>query len=168
LPGSASVLANGCTLRGAGSLSGLADSFRFLYQAGSGDCGIRAQFTSVQSTGPNDCIGVMVRETLSPGSEYALLGMAPDGTFRFQCRTNTGNGTVSVAGGHGVAPNAWALLQRFGNTFYGFSSVDGTNWFYVSSATFGMATNINFGFAVASGTTNALNTSTFTNLIVQP
>ena len=62
----------------------------------------------------------------------------------------------------------WARLARAGNSLYSYQSTTGTNWTLVTSNSITMATNIYFGLAVASGNTNTLNTSTFTNLTVVP
>jgi hypothetical protein len=168
LAGSTKASSTAFTVTGAGNLSGLADNFRFVYQPGSISSSIQAQFSSVQNTGPNACIGVMIRETLTAGSEYALMGIAPDGTFRFQSRSSTGGITSTTTGSASPAPNAWGLVMRSGTSFYGFTSVDGVNWTFLDSATFTMANNAYIGLAVASGSTSVLNTSVFTNLTVQP
>jgi hypothetical protein len=57
---------------------------------------------------------------------------------------------------------------RSGNGLAGYSSTDGTNWSSVSSRNISMATNAYIGLVVASGSTNNLSTSTFTNLTVVP
>jgi len=53
-------------------------------------------------------------------------------------------------------------------TFYGYKSANRTNWTLVNSRSITMATNIYVGLAVASGTSNVLNSATFTNLTVIP
>jgi hypothetical protein len=155
------------TVKGAGNLSGSADNFRFVYQTLSGDGEIRARISSVGNTGANGRVGVMIRETLATGSEYAFMGLSPDGTFRWQRRNSTGGSTSTTSSSGGTPPNAWVRLVRNGNTLTGYKSADGTNWTKVSSRNISMAANIQVGFAVASGTT-ALNTSTFSSTTVVP
>ena len=58
--------------------------------------------------------------------------------------------------------------MRTNGTFYGYRSADGTNWTLVNSRSITMATNIYVGLAVASGSSNVLNTATFTNVTVVP
>ena len=58
--------------------------------------------------------------------------------------------------------------MRTGNTIYGYNSTDGTNWTEADFLNFMMATNIYVGLAVASGTSNVLNSATFTNVTVIP
>jgi regulation of enolase protein 1 (concanavalin A-like superfamily) len=110
----------------------------------------------------------MIRETLAPGSRYAFMGISPGGTFRSQSRSGTSGSTASTVSSAGVPPNAWARLVRTGNSLYSYQSTTGTNWTLVTSNSITMATNLYFGLAVASGNTNTLNTSTFTNLTVVP
>jgi hypothetical protein len=166
--GSAGISGGLYTVAGAGKISGSADGFRFLYQTMSGNGEIRACVSSVQNTGTGGCMGLMARESLTGGSEYALMGISPDGTFRWQRRSKTGGSTSSTTSGVGTPPNAWARLVRTNGIFYGYKSIDGTNWTQVSSRSINMATNIYVGLAVASGTSNVLNSSTFTNVTVVP
>jgi hypothetical protein len=155
-------------VQGAGNISGSADNFRFLYQGLSGDGEIRAQISSMQSAGNGGVLGMMIRESLTSGSCYALLGISPSGTFRWQRRTNTNGGSGLTKSGSGTPPNVWTRLVRGGNTIYGYKSTDGVNWILVNSATITMAANIYVGLAVASGSTSSLSTGVFNNVTVVP
>jgi len=166
--GSASVNAGVYTVAGAGAFGGTIDSLRFLYQSLSGDGEIRARLNSVQNTSASAQAGVIIRETLAPGSRYASVGLSPDGTIRTGNRSSTSGAASSVAAGTGTLPNVWARLVRSGNTFSSFSSSDGATWVPLSSISISMATNIYFGFAVISGQTNVLNTSSFSSTTVVP
>ena len=168
LAGSAYLSGSLWSVSGAGTLSGTADAFRFLYQPMSADGEIRAQLSAVPNTSTNARVGVMIRETLTPGSRYAFIGISPGGTFRAQRRTSTSSSTASTVSSACAPPNVWVRLVRTGKTLYSYRSTDGTNWTLVSSNKITMATNIYFGLAVASGNTNTLNTSTFTNVTVVP
>jgi hypothetical protein len=156
------------TVKGAGNISGTADNFRFVYQALSGDGEIKVRLNSVEDTGTRGRIGVIIRESLTSGSEYAFMGISPDGTFRWQRRSKTGGWTSSTTSFIGTPPNVWTRLVRTGNTLYGYGSTDGTNWTQVNSRSMTMATDIYVGLAVASGSSNTLNTATFTNITVVP
>jgi hypothetical protein len=155
-------------VRGAGNISGNADNFRFVYQPLSGDGEIKVRINSMENTGANGRIGVVIRESLSKGSKYAFIGTSPDGNFRWQYRNSTGGKTASTLSSSGAPPNIWTRLARAGNTLAGYKSIDGTNWSLVSSRNLSMATNIYVGLAVASGSSNTLNTATFTNVFVVP
>lgn len=156
------------TVKGAGTISSAADNFRFVYQSLSRDGEITVQLNSAENTGANGRIGVIIRESLTSGSEYAFMGVSPDGQFRFQLRTKTGGPTSSTTSTTGMPPNVWVRLVRNGNTIYGYSSTEGTTWTQVNSAKVMMAVNIYIGLAVASGSSTTLNTATFSNLRVVP
>jgi len=160
--------AGGYAIAGAGNLSGSSDNFRFLFQPMSGDGDLRANITSLQNSTVDARGGIIMRETLTPGSKYAFMGMSPDGTIRSQTRTATLSGSSSVTAGVGTAPNIWTRLVRTGNAVLGYKSTDGATWTLVSSNSLTMATNIYFGLAVASGTTNALSAGGFTNVLAIP
>jgi hypothetical protein len=167
--GSASMSNDIYTVKGAGNISGTADNFRFVYQPLSGDGEINVRLNSVEDTGTSGRIGVIIRESLTSGSEYAFMGILPDGRFRWQCRGWTGFWTWSTTSSTiGTPPDVWMRLVRTGNTLYGYRSTDGTNWTQVSSRSIWMARNIYVGLAVASGSSGTLNTATFTNVTVVP
>jgi hypothetical protein len=155
-------------VQGAGNISGSADNFRFVYQPLSGNGEIKTRVNSIENTGTNGRIGVIIRENLSKGSKYAFIGTSPDGRFRWQYRNASGGKTVTALSTSGTTPNIWTRLTRTGNTLAGYKSIDGTNWSLVSSRNLSMATNIYVGLAVASGSSNTLNTATFTNVFVVP
>ena len=166
--GSASMSNGVYTVKGAGTISGTADSFRFVYQPLSGDGEIKVRLNSVGNTGTSGCIGVIIRESLISSSEYAFMGILPDGTFRWQRRSKTGGTTWSTTSTIGTPPNIWIRLVRTGNALYGYKSSDGINWTQVDSRNITMATNIYIGLAVASGSSNTLNAVTFSNMTVVP
>ena len=123
---------------------------------------------SVANTGTSARTGAMIRESLTSGSEYAFMGISPNGTFRWQCRSTTGGSTSSTASTTGTPPNVWTRLVRTGNVLYGYQSTDGATWTEVNSRTITMATQIYVGLAVASGSSNTLNTATFNGVAVVP
>lgn len=166
--GSASVSNGLYTVQGAGNINGSSDNFQYLFQTLSGDGEIRAQVESIQNTGANSIVGPMIRESLTSGSRYALMGVTTTGSFRWQKRSNTGGRTSNTKAGSANLPNGWTRLVRAGNTFSGYTSGDGTNWTLVNANTIGMATNIYIGLAVGSGTSSNLNTVLFTNVTVVP
>jgi hypothetical protein len=149
------------TVQGAGTLSGTADKFRFVYQPLSGNGEIKVRLNLLGQTGVGARIGVMIRESLTSGSKFVFMGMSPEGTFRWLRRSSTGGTTSSSTSKTGTPPNTWVRLLRSGTTITGYKSLDGATWTKVNSVNLTMATNISFGLVVASGSTNALNTSTF-------
>jgi hypothetical protein len=168
ITGSASVSNGAYNVSGSGTLNGSSDSFRFLYQPMTGDSDLRARITSLQNTSGSPCVGVMVRETLTPGSKYAFVGVLPDGSVRSQNRASTASGSSAVNSGSLAMPNAWARLVRSNNSVLAYKSSDGASWTLVGSNSIVMATNIYFGLAVASGTNSALSAASLTNVVAVP
>lgn len=168
LAGSATATNGVYTVSGAGNISGSADNFQFVYQGLSGDGEIACQVTSAGKTGGASCVGVMIRETLTSGSRYALMGVAANGQFRSQRRVTTNGSTAINKAGQTSPPYSWVRLVRSGNTLSSYKSADGVNWTLVNSSTVTMAANIYVGLAVASGSSTVLNTSVFANVAVVP
>lgn len=166
--GSAEQTGTVYTLRGAGTIAGTADSFRWIYQPLTGDGSIIARVVVVENTGTGADAGVMIRETLTPGSRHATLAWRPDGQFEFQRRTATGGTTAStLSPGYGSA-SAWVRLVRAGSKITAYKSADTRKWTSIGSASIKMASSVWIGLAVASGDTQVLNTSTFDGVTVVP
>lgn len=155
-------------VQGAGNICGSSDNFRFLYQTLTGDGEIQAQICSAQDTGNGDVLGVMIRESLTTGSKYALMGLSPNSALRWQRRINTSSGTWNGKAGSGTPPNLWVRITRAGDMITGYKSVDGVNWTPVNSASISMAPNIYIGFAVASGSSSTLAASSCSTVSVIP
>ena len=118
-----------------------ADEFHFAYKTLTGPGTIIVKVESVENTNAWAKAGVMIRETLDPGSKFAAVYITPtnaDGTptqgCRFQARTDTAiNATsdTSVATPEQMAVTApyWVKLERdFAGNFRGYYSANGTTW----------------------------------------
>jgi hypothetical protein len=163
------IWSNGVFLvRGSGAdISGKADEFRFVFQAASGDCEIRARVTGVQNTHPWAKAGVMIRESLNANSGHAMMVLTAGGSLSFQRRPSTGGNTSSTSGGSATAPY-WVRVVRTGNTFTASKSANGTTWTTVGSATVTMGASVQIGLVVTSRSDGTLNTSTFDNVTAVP
>jgi Bacterial Ig domain len=156
------------TAKSAGALSGKKDDFLFVYQTINADGSVTARLRSVQNTGNNTRVGVMIRETLATGSRYSFMGASPDGAFRWQGRTSTGGSTSSSNSGSGSFPNVWLRVVRTGNTLVAYKSTNSTNWTQVDSRSITMSSVVYGGLVVASGNSSTLNTSLFDNVALVP
>ena len=155
---------NTFTIKGAGAdVWGAADAFQFAYRQMTGDGVVVARVASVSNTAAWVKAGVMIRETLDPGSTHAFMLASYSKGLAFQRRTVTGGTTVSTAGAAVVAPY-WVKLERAGSTFNAYSSPDGATWTLVGTDTIPMASTVYVGLAVSSHTTGALATATFDNV----
>lgn len=155
------------TVLGAGALTGTSDSFRFVYRSLTGDGEIRSRIALADSQSPDGCAGIMLRENLSPDSPYAFLGLDQRGSFRWQKRLRIGGPTVVANIGKKKA-FGWARIARKGNVFKTFVSINGKNWVYLGARSIPMSTRIYAGFAVASGSTDAITAADFDDATVVP
>jgi hypothetical protein len=160
--GSASGSGGSFTVTGAGAdIWGTADAFRFAYMPLTGDGWVVADVTSVQYITSWTKAGVMMRETLDPGSRHAFMLVSAGKGLAFQRRVNSNNVSTSTPGGSG-APPRYVRLRRSGNTFTSAFSVDGANWTTVGSETIAMPSTIYVGLAVSSHVAGTLATAKFT------
>jgi regulation of enolase protein 1 (concanavalin A-like superfamily) len=154
------------TLKGGGAdIWGTADAFHYAYRQLWGDGVIVARVASVSSTNAWVKAGVMIRETLDPGSAQALMLVSASRGSAFQRRETTGGTSVSTSGPLVTAPY-WIKLERIGDTFNAYSSPDGATWALQGTDTIPMATTVYVGLAVSSHVSGALATAAFDNVSV--
>jgi fibronectin type 3 domain-containing protein len=168
LAGSAEFANNAYTINGAGSLGGTTDGFRYLYQPLSADGSIIARVNTLEDTGNNARVGIMIRDTLAANSRMATLSVTGSGAWRWQRRTTTGGNVSNTNSSSGTVPNIWVRLVRVGNIVTASRSTNGTTWTTIGSATVTMASSCYIGLAVSSGSTTTLNTSVFDNVTATP
>ena len=142
------------------------DSFRFVDQALIGDGLIVAHIVSQQATSASAISAVMIRNDLAGGALTAAMGITGDGSLDFVTR-GTADGLASGIAGGPSPPPAWVRLARSGNTFTGFYSYDGVNWFEWSSATIAMGSKVYIGLAVASGSTNLISEASLDHVSIE-
>jgi hypothetical protein len=143
-----------------------ADQFRYAYKNLSGDGSIVARVESMIRSDGWAKAGVMIRESLHPGSKHAFVCMTPDYGPSFQQRPETGNvmSQVSVAGL--VAPH-WVKLTRTGNAFTAQQSADGVTWVNITMTlpvNISMASNVLMGLALTSHNASVPTAAEFSNL----
>ncbi len=168
LTGAAEFFGGAHTLKGAGTFGGRVDGFRFAYQTLSADGSIIARVNTLQNTGTNSRVGVMIRDTMANNARMVALTVSDAGAWRWQRRTTTGGTMSTTNSSTGTAPNLWVRLVRTGNTITASRSTNGTTWTTIGSTTVTMASNCYVGLAIASGSTTTLNTSVFDNVTVVP
>ena len=167
LAGSASETNGVYTVQGAGNVGSTADSFRFISQASGTNCELKLRMPTYQTT-TNSRSGIMIRESSAAGAKMAVMSVNPNGSYSWQRRMALNNATATVTGTTAAAPNVWLRLKRTGDTITGYSSTDGVSWTTVSSANFGMVSQVSFGVFVVTGSNGTLNTSTFDNVTALP
>lgn len=142
-----------------------ADSFQYVYQPLNGNGTITARVATQQNTDPWALAGVMIRESLTAGSNEAIAAITPSNGISFTWRSTTGGVSSYTNGNAGSAPY-WIRLQRSGNTFTAFKSNNGTTWTQYASTTITMGANVYAGLAVTSHANTVLATDTFDNVTV--
>ncbi|PYR59611.1 MAG: hypothetical protein DMF85_07310, partial [Acidobacteria bacterium] len=157
------------TVTGAGAdVWGTADAFHYVYQPLNGDGSIVARVATVQNTTSWAKAGVMIRNTLDPGSAQAFMLVSWAKGVAFQRRTLDGGTSVSTPGTMSTAPR-WVKLTRTGSTIAAFESSDGVTWTQVASDTFSsMGTTLFVGLAVSSHVSGVNCTATFDNVTLTP
>jgi outer membrane protein assembly factor BamB/regulation of enolase protein 1 (concanavalin A-like superfamily) len=162
LAGSAAYTNGVFTVNGAGSdIWGPNDQFNYMSQSLTGNGSIVARVTSQSNTDPWAKSGVMIKQSTTSGSSYALLAATPGNGIALQYGFNS-----DVSGGSYSFPNAWLKLTRSGNTISAYSSSDGTTWTQVGTTTISMTDPVTIGIFTCSHNAGALNTSTFDNVSV--
>ena len=161
--GSATYSQGAFTVAGAGAIGNTSDALHFAYQPMVGDGSITARVSSLQ--GPSyPQVGVMIRETMDPASDYAFVYYYPNESY-FASRVAAGGSTTYQNGSLAVGNYPyWVRLVRSGNVFTAYASADGVNWNQAGTGTtLTMGTNAYIGLASTNGT---LETATFDNVSV--
>jgi len=152
-------LANGNILmNGVGAdVWGTSDAFRFAYKTLNGDGSIVARVESIANSNAWAKGGVMIRQSVEPGSMHAFMPITPGGSSggngaSFQQRvTPAGASTNSDNTGAVVAAPYWVKVERKGNAFSGFISPDGKAWTQLGTAqTITMTGPVLIGLALCS------------------
>jgi len=166
IAGSATIYNGLFTINGGGAdIWNDADAFNFVYQPISGDCVITARATSVQDTNAWAKTGVMIRETLNPGSAFADCFLSYSYGITLQWRQVANNGCGGDSGVVVTAPY-WVRLARTGNVITGYESPDGITWTQVGSETFTMAPAVYVGLCTTAHNNADLCTGTVDNVTV--
>lgn len=151
---------------GQGTMITSTDGFHMVYQPMAGDGTIVARVVSMQGSSAEQ-VGVMIRETLSPGANHIYL-FDYSGQLLLTERTSTGASSSYASVGSATLPY-WIKLVRSGNVFTMYGSTNGASWTQLgTSQTVSMASNVYIGLAVSNRTTGSLATATFDNVSIIP
>ena len=158
------------TLSAAGTdIWNAADEFRYAFQRLTGDGSIVARVDSITNTNASAKGGVMIRETLDPGSQYAIVAVTPTTGVKFERRLTNNDVSVGTTQAGLPAPR-WLKLTRTGNTLTAQHSADGVTWTDVTataaatSDTVVMGGTIYIGVALTSHAANVACTAVFSNI----
>ncbi len=157
---------------GAGADIGAAtgDEFRWVRQNFTGDGEMIARVASIDFISTDSKGGVMMRDSATTTSPYALVAVTPGSGVTFQYRATESTAAVTKATINGVAAPCWLRLVRAGSNFTAFYATD-TNgvagpWLPIGAAqaiTFPAATNA-IGLALTSKVDASVCTAVFDRL----
>ena len=163
--GSATELNGMFTVKGSGlDVWGTTDAFHFAYRTLAGDGEIVARVASLTGSQSWVKVGVMVRQSLDPGSAHGFMLVSKSKGLAFQRRRVTGGESFHTAGPTGTAPR-WVKIRRAGTTVTASASADGTTWTVVDTDTVALNGPVLIGLAVSSHTTTT-STGTFDNVTI--
>jgi len=159
--GSVQVSGDVYTIRASGDdIWGSGDEFHYMYTAMSGDGDLTARVISVQNTDGWAKAGVMVRETLSASSAFAMMVVTPGNGADMQWRPGTGSDCSNV-GGYSTTPPYYVKIVRSGNTIRAYHSANGSTWTQHGSASIPMASDVYIGLCLTSHNDGAVCTAQF-------
>ena len=149
-----------------------ADQFHFAFKTLTGVGSIEAKVLSVDNTDPWAKAGVMIRETLEPGSKFAAVYITPGNGCRFEARGDTSVNATSdtpVATDEQMAITApyWVKLERdVAGSFRGYYSGNGSSWTPMSwnPLNLKMSSNVYAGLALTAHNNNATCEAKFSNV----
>ena len=142
-----------------------ADQFHFAYTVLKGDFYLMARVLSMdQSNAWNKC-GIMIRESLDPGSKHAFIAVTSANGIAFQYRQADGGYSSNVNDAGFTAP-FWIKLVKNGSVYNAYRSLDSVKWIPAGSSIdlgFGNNTPVYCGLALTSHDNTVLSVATIDN-----
>jgi regulation of enolase protein 1 (concanavalin A-like superfamily) len=135
------------------------DQLRYVYWPLDGDGRLS---TCVQSLGFADAwtkAGVMIRGSLSASAPHAFAVLTAGNGATFLYRTGESQQTGRQGAAAAVAPHC-VRIERSGNVFRAYESLNGTSWNLLGEETINMPTAALVGLALSSASANGTTTST--------
>jgi endoglucanase len=166
-PGSSGSPIGDITVTASGDdIQSSSDNFHYAWRPLNGDGTLTARVAALTSIDSWTKTGIMFRDSLNANASTAFIAITPGNGTTFQNRSTAGAGTGWSAIVGPAAPY-WLRLQRAGNVFTPYQSVDGVNWSQSGApVTLALPTNAYVGFALTahSGTTGTLAVARFDNI----
>jgi regulation of enolase protein 1 (concanavalin A-like superfamily) len=158
---------NAFTVSGGGNdIWNAADAFRFAYKKLSGNGSITARVDSQTNTNAWAKAGVMIRESLDPGSPHAMMVVTPSSGASFQRRTAAAGASANTDAA-GIKAPYWVRMTRTGNVLKAEIAPDGKTWTQVGTdLTVAMGTNVYLGLAVTAHDATRISTVEFSHVAI--
>jgi hypothetical protein len=150
-------------------ITGTSDEFHFAYKTLNGPGSIVAKVESIQNTHQWAKAGVMIRETLDPGSAHAMAFVTPGQGVVFEYRPLAGDNNLGAAGQQtGITAPYWVKLERnLSGSFTVSHSANGTTWQSMpntTTASIQMNANVYIGLAVTAHDASQMCQAIFSNV----
>ena len=142
---------------------GQSDAFHFVFREIEGDAEISARVYSVDETHAWAKAGVMIRGSLDPSSQHAIMAATGASGMAFQWRAEKGGSSSHQPGASMHAPY-WVKLTRKNNTLTGYESPDGVSWRQVHTQQIVMPAKAYVGMAVTSHQNDVIGRAQFENV----
>lgn len=159
------------------------DSFHYLFGKLHGDGEVTACIVGIDSVPPNTLdmqtkVGVMIRETLAPGSKYSIAALSPRNGYAiiFEHRAIADGETnhdfdsplEEVDTDVAFSFPFWIKLQRKGSELRGYFSRDGVRWLQTGDKQIiDMAYTVHAGLAVTANPSGTIGIVKFDNMTVK-
>jgi len=156
------------TMTGSGAdIWGTSDEFHFAFRQLDGIGSIIAKVESVSDTNPWAKAGVMIRESLEPGSKHAVVCLTPGNGVALQGRLDTDRDSFNTDLSGITAPH-WVKLERtLIGDFIAYHSADGSAWEILDiQERILMAKNVYIGLAVTAHNAEATCEAVFSNVTI--
>jgi hypothetical protein len=145
---------------------GTSDQFHFAYKRLSGNGEIKARVVSITNTDASAKAGVMIRETLEPGSKHIMVVAQPssDNGIAFQRRAETNFTSEQIINLPGMLAPRYLKLTRSGNTFTAQHSSNNLTWTTIGSVDMPMLADVYIGLCLTAHNINAVCTAEFSSV----
>lgn len=141
-------------LKGGGTdIGGTTDLFRFAYKTLVGDGEIKARVVDQDAIHPMNKVGIMLRESLAPGSRNVFLALTSGSGAVFQSRASTDGTTNATYSDISIKAPYWIKIDISAGIYSAFISSDGLAWSPLGlpvAAGFGNGAPVYAGLAITS------------------
>ncbi len=133
-PGSVTEADGVITIVGRGDdIWGSSDQFQYAHATLTGDGSMVAKIESLASTHDWTKAGIMIRESLDPGSAFAAIFATGNNGVRYQARATanqdaTADDSVATAEAKALTPPVWLKIERTFPMISAYYSTDGATW----------------------------------------
>jgi hypothetical protein len=162
---SGSILMNGI----GADIWGTSDQFRYAYKTLTGNGTIVARVHSLYESNTWAKAGVMIRQSIEPGSTHAFMAMTASagngGSFQRRPVAAADSANTDAAATAPITKPYWLKVERVGDNFSAYTSPDGAVWTQLGTAVaIPMTGPVLIGLAVCSHTATAATGAEFSDV----